>query len=184
VNLKYLDISNNLFDLYDLDFSGMTKLTRLFINGGETSGMMDAQPIHKSLCLLVNLRELSFDMTKLSSLPDEIGNLVNLTCLCVDGSCLNELPDSITKLTNLVELMAYGNGFEILPDDFGNLSSLQILSFQANCDLLVLPTSFIKLTQLRDLALPGHESFVRPVGYDEFIVELQKSECVYKESDM
>jgi len=184
VNLDYLDISNNLFDLCDLNFSGMTKLTRLFINGGETSGMIDEQPIHDSICLLVNLRELSFDMTKLSRLPDGIGNLVSLTCLSVDGSCLTELPDSIAQLTNLVELMAYGNAFEKLPENFGDLNSLEILGLKANCDILTLPKSFIQLTQLKDLGLPGHESFVRPVGYAEFYINLEKSGCFYEESDM
>jgi len=180
----YLDISNNLFDIYEIDFSTMTQLTRLYIKGGECSGRMEEQPIDESLCLLVKLEELSFNMTKLMSLPDEIGNLVNLTSLNVDGSCLSELPESITRLTGLIELLAYGSAFECLPKNFGNLSALTNLGLKGNCHLLTLPDSFTSLTQLCTLGLPGPNSFVKPPGYANFLIHLEKSGCVYEESDM
>jgi len=183
VNLRFLNISHNKFIDIDTDFSGMQHLTDLFIEGGSQDGDVEYRTINKSVCKLLNLEVLSFQMTRMMSLPDDIGNLEKLKSLNLQGSCLDEIPESITKLTNLVELLAYGVGLKSLPKNFGNLKSLQTLELKANCDVLVLPESFIELTQLVDLSLPSSESLVKPSGYDNFLWKLGRSGCEYEESD-
>jgi len=183
VNLRFLNISHNKFIDIDTDFSGMQHLTDLFIEGGMQDGDVEYRTIDNSLCNLRNLKVLSFQMTRMMSLPNDIGNLEQLKSLNLQGSCLNELPESITKLTNLVELLAYGSGFQSLPENFGNLRKLQTLELRGNCDLLTLPESFVQLTQLLDLSLPSSASFVKPLGYNDFLWILGRNGCQYAESD-
>jgi len=78
VNLTHLDVLDNLFDFYEMDFTNMTQLTHLVINGHENSGRIDNQSANNALCLLHNLQDLSFEMTKLLSLPNNIGKLTSL----------------------------------------------------------------------------------------------------------
>ena len=183
VNLRVLNISHNNFLDIDTDFSGMQQLTHLFIDSGSIPGDVEYRSINYSICALLNLKVLSFNMTRLISLPYDIGKLENLTSLNIQGSCLDELPESISNLTNLVELLAYGLGLQSLSENFGNLSKLETLELKGNCDVLTLPRSFLQLTQLTDLSLPGKESLVKPVGYESFLCNLTLNGCKYEESD-
>jgi len=183
VNLRFLNLSHNNFMDIDTDFSGMQQLTDLFIEGGKIPGDVEYRSINDSICTLLNLEVLSFQMTRMTSLPDDIGKLEKLMSLNIQGSCLDELPESISNLTNLVELLAYGVGLQRLPENFGNLRKLETLELKGNCDILTLPQSFLRLTQLTDLSLPGKESLVKPVGYESFLWTLAYNGCKYEESD-
>jgi len=183
VNLRFLNLSHNNFMDIDTDFSGMQQLTDLFIEGGSIPGDVEYRSINDSICTLLNLEVLSFQMTRMTSLPHDIGKLEKLMSLNIQGSCLDELPESISNLTNLVELLAYGVGLQCLPENFGNLRKLETLELKANCDVLTLPQSFLRLTQLTDLSLPGYASLVKPVGYDKFLWTLARNGCKYDESD-
>ncbi|CAI0396606.1 unnamed protein product [Linum tenue] len=87
--------------------------------------------------------------SKLSRLPDDIGNLVHLTHLDLSYTALEELPSSIGDLSRLWELLLPGcKSLSCLPDTIHNLSNLQTLEL-GDCtklrELPLLPSSLEKL---------------------------------------
>ncbi|EXC24860.1 putative disease resistance protein [Morus notabilis] len=100
------------------------------------------------------LRKLSITHChKLSTLPEEIGEMDNLEVLrlrsCID---LEKLPESICNLSNL-NLLDISDCFSIrnLPEDMGNLRSLKKLNMKDCSRLRDLPPSVLDIEQLGDV---------------------------------
>jgi len=105
---------------------------------------------------LQSLTELSLGPynNNLKTLPDSLGKLVNLVKLEIRLP-IEKLPDNIGNLANLVNLELYNSSIEKLPDSIGDLLSLTELSLEGNQNLKTLPDSIGKLKNLVKFNLSG-----------------------------
>ena len=75
-----------------------------------------------------SLRSLSIVYSKITSLPDWIGDLHNLAKLSLSfNECLETLPESIGNLENLNDLSIFSSPAKSLPDNMGILKNLRRL---------------------------------------------------------
>ena len=82
----------------------------------------------------LNLNGITFrnlGLSKLTELPESIGNLTSLKKLFLGYNTLTRLPESIGNLTSLENLNLRANKMELLPDSIGNLKSLILLSLNS-----------------------------------------------------
>jgi len=175
-NLKCLNLSNNNFDISEIDFSDMTKLCDLHLAG---IGTLEATTLGDRVYRLTELRVSRLNGTRLPSLPLNFGNLVKLNVLQVDLCRLEKLPESITRLTNLTQLLASDCEFATLPANIGDMHALEVVTFLTNGDDMIIPPSFLSLTRLRKLHLPYRYCLVTPPGFNEYVAALQASGCEY-----
>jgi Leucine-rich repeat (LRR) protein len=107
------------------------------------------------------LKLSSSELTKLTQLPDSIGQLINLTELVIGGNNLTCLPDWIGQLTNLTHLFVDNNSLTYLPDSIGQLTNLR--SLIVHCSKITkLPDSIGQLTNLTCLCMLGDELIFIP----------------------
>ncbi|KAL8260494.1 hypothetical protein R6Q59_028447, partial [Mikania micrantha] len=86
--------------------------------------------VPSSICSLKHLRYINFSNTKITSLPEDIGDLFNLQSLLL-SHCINlsSLPTSISKLINLRHLdISYTFKLKKMPLGIVGLTGLQTLS--------------------------------------------------------
>ena len=178
VNLKYLNLSYNQFDITGMDFSGTTQLRVLHL---AAMGAPDATELHESICLLTELEVLRLNGTRLPFLPVNLGNLVKLNVLQVELCRLEQLPESLTRLTNLTELQASDCEFSTLPARIGDMRALEVATFLTNGDTMAIPPSFLSLTRLRKLHMPEDYCLVKPPGFNVYVDALQASGCEYRQ---
>ncbi|XP_056165165.1 disease resistance protein RPV1-like [Syzygium oleosum] len=94
-----------------------------------TSNCLSLSLLPHSFEHLTSLSILSVDNSKITKLPDGVGELVKLRCLSL-RNCrwIRELLESIGKLgSSLEELDISGTCVSELPDSFGNLWRLRVL---------------------------------------------------------
>ena len=96
--------------------------------------------------------DLSF--TKLTELPESIGNLSSLSQLNLGDTSLTELPESIGNLSSLSQLNLGDTSLTEVPESIGNLSSLSSLDLSFT-KLTELPESIGNLSSLSSLDLHG-----------------------------
>ena len=101
-----------------------------------------------------NLRRLDVqsDVTSMSLLPEEIGQLHLLSELNILNFSYSDFPLWITNLPRLKKLMIRGNDVKTIPDEIRRLSNLRKLRIE-NCALTELNRSVSKLHNLRELSL-------------------------------
>ena len=99
---------------------------------------------------LSELRELHIGCTGISKLPESIGNLSKLEILHFNHTDIEELPESIGNLTALKSINAHGSRIQYLPKSFGNLTAMERL-YLYYMPLKELPESIGNLTKLKDL---------------------------------
>ena len=95
---------------------------------------------------------LSLNNNEFLSLPESIVNLASLEQLFLASNQITSLPDSIGNLINLKEMVISYNRIENLPQSIGSLVSLEQLWTQQN-QLVDLPQSIGNLSQLQRLYL-------------------------------
>eukprot|EP00253_Pinus_taeda_P008147 PITA_08147 len=106
------------------------------------------------------LRELYISASRLSKIPDSIGQLKHLEKIVLGDDNiysqlpLKTLPDEFCQLLSLkhLELMNCSS-LSSLPDSFGNLTKLQHIHLSQCRKLLMLPNSFGNLIELKFLSL-------------------------------
>ncbi len=99
--------------------------------------------------------------TKLSLLPEWIGNMHQLKCLDLYGNKLSVLPRCIEKLQNLTMLDIGGNQMTELPEWIGNLTNLKTLRLGDN-QIHQFPQSISSLQRLTELSFSGNEFTLFP----------------------
>lgn len=102
---------------------------RLHINIRKDS---DIEELPIEIGNLINLKELSLDMTNITSLPKEIGNLANLEVLSLDSTNITELPLEIAKLKKLKKLLMRNTEINTIPKEIQNMENLKIWSVDRN----------------------------------------------------
>src|SRR5665647_14644 len=131
----------------------------------EESELLCIKKYHHKIHLKTNLIPVTFHQqivilnlsySKLTTLPDSIGQLSQLRELYVAGNQLTTLPDSIGQLTQLRELYVGYNQLTTLPDSIGQLAQLQVLYVEHN-QLTTLPDSIGQLAQLQVLCIYNNE---------------------------
>ena len=144
---QHLDESTNSFS-FDLSGCSMTALPASI-----DSWKMSPRPLR-----VLNLSRC----TKLTTLPDEIGELSALRVLDLSKcSSLTALPDSIGDLTTLGTLHLAGCvRLALLPDTIGDLEALKGLSLVDCTSLSALPYTIDELGALEALDLGGCSSLV------------------------
>ncbi|KAM6985149.1 E3 ubiquitin-protein ligase LRSAM1 [Aplochiton taeniatus] len=110
--------------------------------------------VPKGCCLsaLATLKVLDLHDNKLSSLPEDIGQLASLQVLNMEKNELKVLPDSIGNLRLLQTLNLKGNLLKELPCTIGGLSSLRTLDLSEN-NIRQLPQSLALAHTLESLTL-------------------------------
>ncbi|XP_041753482.1 E3 ubiquitin-protein ligase LRSAM1 [Coregonus clupeaformis] len=90
--------------------------------------------VPKGCCInfLVTLKVLDLHENKLTSLPDDIGQLASLQVLNIENNQIKTLPDSIGDLRLLQTLNVKGNCLSQLPSSVGRMSSLRTLDLSEN----------------------------------------------------
>jgi Leucine-rich repeat (LRR) protein len=96
--LRYLNISQNEFEVFPQCISNMSGLIELRISDNDLISLPD------SVGRLSQLRELHLRNNKLVSLPESIGNLPELRQLDLRGNLLTHLPHTIKNLPKLDKL--------------------------------------------------------------------------------
>ncbi|TQE01381.1 hypothetical protein C1H46_012962 [Malus baccata] len=158
VNLKYLDLGNNLFSGSFPDISSLSQLEHLHLNCSGFSGTFPWKSLGNMTGLIrLSLGDNPFDqspfptevlnLNKLNwlylsncslggSIPKGIGNLTELINLELsNNSMVGEIPSEIAKLTKLWQLELYHNQFTgTLPPGLRNLTNLE--NFDASMNLL------------------------------------------------
>ncbi|KAF7850292.1 hypothetical protein BT93_L5647 [Corymbia citriodora subsp. variegata] len=101
---------------------------------------------------LTSLSILSVDNSKITKLPDGVGELVKLRRLSL-RNCryIQELPESIGQLgRSLEQLDVSGTGVSKLPESFGNLLSLRVLKMD-HCFMRAFPSFIGRLHSLEEI---------------------------------
>ncbi|CAN6372993.1 unnamed protein product [Urochloa humidicola] len=101
---------------------------------------------------LHQLKYLDLYRTKVTELPDEIGNLKYLETLDLRGCGIGRLPTSIVQMQKLQRLLV--NEGVKFPDDIGNMEALEmILSISMSCNSMEVLEELGKLIQMRTLEI-------------------------------
>ncbi|CAN6564267.1 unnamed protein product [Malus baccata var. baccata] len=123
-------------------------LVKIKIKIEQENNMLKFPPKLYDFVLLKNFSITNFH--KLSTLPEEVGNLINLEVLRLNScSKLSELPGSVTSL-NKLNFLDISDCYSIteLPEDIGNMSSLRKLNMTRCSKVNKLPLSVVYLDQL------------------------------------
>jgi Leucine-rich repeat (LRR) protein len=145
--LEELDISNNKFAHVPLPVCHMVTIKRLHLQ----NNLITKIPLE--IGELQNLEQLNLSYNQLTELPLEFGRLTQLTTLKLDTNKLTMFPREFGLLINLHFLSAVQNNIVHLPPEFGELAKLETLLLHENPQLSILPTSIIRLSNLRKMTL-------------------------------
>jgi hypothetical protein len=125
-----------------------TKRFELNLVGAEISKRIeDANGcLDPNLFKLRHINFLEIAKTKLSVLPEQIGNIVNLTSLLCHTNSLTSVPVELGKLVNLKNLDLSNNKLAEVPRELENLTELMSINFSGNQLQALFPLE--KLTKL------------------------------------
>ncbi|KAJ8423968.1 hypothetical protein Cgig2_008587 [Carnegiea gigantea] len=129
-----------------------TAQIRTYLQGGNSWGFQF--PLSMQLKKWMNLRALHLRLTKLESLPNDIGKLLHLRYLDVSESGLEMPPESLTKLVNLQTLHLNGlDKLRELPRDLARLVKLRVLGIAHYRSLNYMPDNMNRMTDLNTLPM-------------------------------
>ncbi|KAK3907933.1 Leucine-rich repeat protein soc-2-like protein [Frankliniella fusca] len=81
---------------------------------------------------LSSLTQLKLNDSRLTEIPDSLGDIPALECLEASHNCLTKLPDSICQLKGLLRLNLSFNQLSELPAGFEQLSALETVNLSHN----------------------------------------------------
>ncbi|MAE68260.1 hypothetical protein CL635_00405 [bacterium] len=158
--LRFTNLETLILNNYDLsripdEIGQLEKLKHLIVF---TNNLSQTPP---SLTQWTNLRTLALEGngkgSKLTVLPNDIGNLENLNVLRLHNNSITKLPSSIGKLSKLTRLDLKQNALTTLPPEIGSLTALQELNVERN-PITVWPKEMANLKNLRLLYAPYETS--------------------------
>ncbi|KAJ9691468.1 hypothetical protein PVL29_013598 [Vitis rotundifolia] len=157
-NLKYMDLSHSQYLTETPDFSRVTNLKVLILDG-----CTQLCKIHRSLGDLDKLARLSLkNCINLEHFPNT-SQLVSLVELDLSGcSKLRKFPDIVQHMPCVRSLSLNGTAIRELPSSIGYATELEILDLENCRKLRSLPSSIGKLTLLESLHLSGCSRLGKP----------------------
>lgn len=129
--------------------SGAKKLN---LNGIWDEASSKLTEVPESLGQLTQLQSLDLSTNQLTALPESLGQLTQLQNLNLVRNQLTALPEWLTQLTQLQTLDLSANQLTMLPESLKLLTQLQTLTLGIN-QLKTLPKSLNQLTNLKILWL-------------------------------
>ncbi|KAM9440966.1 E3 ubiquitin-protein ligase LRSAM1 [Clarias gariepinus] len=147
-----LDISNcELTEVPSNVFSICKVLQKkvLILCGNELKSLVPKSCVITSLA---TIKVLDLHENKLTSLPDDIGQLPSLQVLNAENNQIKTLPVSIGDLRNLQTLNMKGNCLRELPSSVGHMGSLRTLDLSEN-SIRELPKELANVRTLESLTL-------------------------------
>ncbi|XP_064165005.1 E3 ubiquitin-protein ligase LRSAM1 [Anguilla rostrata] len=158
-----LDISNcELSEAPATAFSICRVLQKkvFILHGNELRSLV---PKGCSISCLATLKVLDLHENKLTSLPDDIGQLKSLQVLNLEKNHIKALPDSIGDLRLLQTLNVKRNSLTQLPASLGQMSSLRTLDLSEN-GVRELPTELANIRTLECLTLDAAQMSFPPAS--------------------
>ena len=133
----------------------LKNLEYLTIGAKYNTGNHITGQLPKVLCELVNLKHLDIHHHKITSLPNNFGQLKNLEYLNLSGNSISEpILDMVCELTNLKELNLSSNAISgNIPTTIGNLVNIETLYLGYNKITGSLPAEMGNLTKLKILSI-------------------------------
>ncbi|KAJ8386712.1 hypothetical protein AAFF_G00166610 [Aldrovandia affinis] len=116
-----------------------------------------------SITSLATLKVLDLHENKLTSLPDDIGQLKSLQVLNVERNQIKVLPDCIGDLRLLQTLNVKGNALSQLPSSLGHMCSLRTLDLSENA-VRELPAALANIRTLECLTLDAVQMSFPPAS--------------------
>ncbi len=136
---------------------------------------LDDEAVYKLLCkideghqptpeedrALAEREALDLSRTRITALPESIGQLASLQILDLLGTPITALPESIGQLAKLQSLDLRGTRITALPESIGQLAKLQSLELSFT-RITALPESIGQLAKLQSLDLSGTQIAALP----------------------
>jgi len=113
---------------------------------------------------LNKIQDLWLANNQLTSLPENFGNLDNIQDLWLSYNQLTSLPENFGNLDNIQTLTLDNNKLTELPENFGHLPLLETLNLRKN-KLKILPNNFGQLSKLTKLHLEYNQLIALPEGF-------------------
>ncbi|UNY97601.1 hypothetical protein MQE36_10945 [Zhouia spongiae] len=148
--VNQIDFTNKDIETLTADVGKLSELTDLVVQNTDSDLKLTSIP--QEIGNLTKLRSLFLNGNSIETIPSSIGNLAELDRLALNSNKLSSLPEEIGNLTNLKWLILNDNGLQYLPGSIGNLSNLTEL-FLNNNRLLELPEGIGNLQALKVLRL-------------------------------
>ncbi|CAB1335475.1 unnamed protein product, partial [Coregonus sp. 'balchen'] len=115
-------------------------------------GLPEIEVLPAAIGNFLQMKSLTLNCNKLTSLPDEIGKLKKLETLLLNGNQLTQLPSTVGQLKALRTLSLSGNKFREFPGGLGSLRHLDVLDLSKN-HIQAVPAERLKVLRLEENCL-------------------------------
>ncbi|CAG8445398.1 7540_t:CDS:2 [Diversispora eburnea] len=145
--LQVLELRSNLLTQLPENIKELENLAKLDVSNNKLLTLPN------DIVKCTRLTNLNVSNNLLETIPTKFGQLSRLNTLNLRENKINNLPADLGKLTNLIELDLSFNELIVLPDELGKLIKLMEIKLNNNPSLLAIPSTFMKLTQIRKVHL-------------------------------
>ncbi|KAI1176825.1 protein phosphatase 2C [Nemania sp. FL0916] len=147
-SLRDIKYASNEARKLPISISRATRLTLLDVSNNRLE-----EVDHAELARLTGILRLTLANNRLKSLPPDFGTFRSLRALNLSSNFLDKFPVTLCTLESLIDLDVSFNAVAELPDEIGNLRSLEKFVMTNNRLKGSLPSTFNRLSNLRELNL-------------------------------
>ncbi|RWA06496.1 hypothetical protein EKO27_g8608 [Xylaria grammica] len=173
-SLRDIKYASNEARKLPISISRATRLTLLDVSNNRLEEVE-----HADLARLTGILRLTLANNRLKSLPQDFGSFKSLRVLNLSSNFLDRFPVTLCTLESLVNLDVSFNAVASLPEEIGNLRSLEKFVMTNNRLAGSLPSTFSRLSNLRELDLKFNA-----LTSIEVISELPKLEVLTADHNM
>ncbi|KAI1131749.1 protein phosphatase 2C [Nemania abortiva] len=146
--LRDIKFASNEARKLPISISRATRLTLLDVSNNRLEEVE-----HAELARLTGILRLTLANNRLKSLPQDFGSFKSLRVLNLSSNFLDKFPVALCTLESLVDLDVSFNAVAELPEEIGSLRSLEKFVMTNNRLGKSLPSTFSRLSNLRELDL-------------------------------